>query len=342
MKKKIIYLLGFLVLAFLASFIFYVINISVSNNLEQEREVKIESGSSLQMIAEKLKQEGIIDSKNLFFLYVKQKKKQAQLQAGTYVFPPSLNLKEVVARLVEGRVNKQEIRVQILEGWTNKDIENYLVNGLEVFEKDKWQQALKDFDTSEFDFLSKTAKDYSFEGYLFPDTYLISTSPEPDPKQLIRKMFLNFDRKVTEQMREDIVSQGKTLSEVITMASLVEKEAIMRADNDDARIIAGIFWSRIESGQALQSCASLAYILGEYKPVYSTEDTKIDSPYNTYLYPGLPPNPVSNPSILAIEAAIYPIETDYNYFLSPLGSDQTVFSKTYQEHLQNKRKYIDK
>ncbi len=342
MKKNLLYLLAFILLAFLVTFIFYTINISLDNNLKQEKQVVIELGSSLKQIAEKLKEESVIDSKNLFLFYVKKENKQSKLQAGSYIFTSNLNIKEVVEILVEGKVNKQEIRVQILEGWTNRDISNYLVNGLKIFSEKEWQDGLNSFDASEFSFLPPETKQQNFEGYLFPDTYQISLLPEPQPEELIRKMLVNFDKKLSSKMRADIVSQNKELEEIIRMASLVEKEAVISSEYiNDAKIIAGIFWQRIDNGQALQSCASLAYILGEYKPVYSTEDTKIDSPYNTYLYKGLPPSPVSNPGILAIEASIYPTESDYNYFLSPLGSDETIFSKTYQEHLQNKYKYID-
>ena len=106
------------------------------------------------------------------------------------------------------------------------------------------------------------------------------------------------------------------------------------------KIVSGIFWQRIKNNQALQSCATLAYILGINKPQYSWQDTKIDSPYNTYLHRGLPPTPISNPSLKAIKAAIYPEYTDYNYFLSDPKTSKTIFSKTYAEHLRQQRKYL--
>lgn len=194
----------------------------------------------------------------------------------------------------------------------------------------------------EFDFLKDREDDSSLEGYLFPDTYRFFQDATAD--EIITKMLENFDRKLTPKMRSDIAAQGKTISQIVIMASLIEKEApinYVSGDNHDAKIISGIFWNRLKKGQALQSCATLAYVLGENKPQYSEADTKVDSPFNTYLNKGLPPAPISNPGILAIEAAIYPIENDYNFFLTPSGTKNIIFSKTYEEHLMNKNKYIN-
>ena len=171
---------------------------------------------------------------------------------------------------------------------------------------------------------------------MFPDTYRIYIDADLD--DIIRKMLGNFDGKLTAKMREDISKQGKTIYEIVTMASLIEKE--VRTEKD-MKIVSGIFWNRIKNGQALQSCASLAYILGVNKAQYTTEDTKIISPYNTYQNPGLPPGPISNPGIQAIKAAIYPTDTDYNYFLTNPANGETIFSKTFNEHIKNKNKYLN-
>jgi UPF0755 protein len=106
-------------------------------------------------------------------------------------------------------------------------------------------------------------------------------------------------------------------------------------------IVSGLFWDRIKNRQALESCATLAYILGENKAQYSLEDTQINSPYNTYRNRGLPPGPITNPGLNAIKAAIYPIYTDYNYFLSDPKTGDTIWSKTFEEHKQNKWKYLN-
>jgi UPF0755 protein len=181
------------------------------------------------------------------------------------------------------------------------------------------------------------------EGYLYPDTYRVFASSTPE--EIITKMLSNFDKKLTPQMREDIAASGHTINQIVTMASIIEKEApisYQTGDNRDARIISGIFWRRLKNDQPLQSCATLAYVLGVDKKQYSGTDTQVNSPYNTYVNRGLPPGPISNPGILAIEAAIYPLASDYNYFLTPSGSQKIVYAATYEEHLRNKEKYLEK
>lgn len=251
---------------------------------------------------------------------------------------------------------RPEKTVRFIEGWTSRNMGQYLEDqgiwqseeflaavGFPQLDYSQEKELSKPLDFSNrFSFLEDKPKNRGLEGYLYPDTYRIYAASST-PADLIEKMLLNFDKRLTAQMRADIAKQGKTIYEIVTMASLLEKEAPINyssGDNKDARIISGIFWDRIKVGQALQSCASLAYILGVNKAQYSTEDTQIESDYNTYKYRGLPPGPISNPGILAIEAAIYPISTNYNYFLTPAGSKDIIYAATYQEHLLNKNKYL--
>jgi UPF0755 protein len=125
---------------------------------------------------------------------------------------------------------------------------------------------------------------------------------------------------------------GLTVREVITMASIVEREARV---HDERPIVAGVFYNRIQTKMALQSCATVQYILGERKEVLSNADIAIDNPYNTYKYPGLPPAPIASPGELSIKAALYPADTEYFYFVTTnLGDGSHYFSKTYDEHLQ--------
>jgi UPF0755 protein len=253
-------------------------------------------------------------------------------------------------------VLRPEKTVRFVEGWTNRDMGQYLEGqGIwqseELLESAGFPQVDYSLETDmplpldfsqQYNFLQDKPLSRGLEGYLYPDTYRIYAASST-PADLIVKMLSNFDQKLTAQMRADIKKQGKTIYEIVTMASILEKEAPINyasGDNRDARIIAGIFWDRIKVGQALQSCASLAYILGVNKSQYSAADTQIESPYNTYKYRGLPPGPISNPGILAIEAAIYPLSTNYNYFLTPSGSKEIIYAATYEEHLRNKNKYL--
>jgi UPF0755 protein len=233
---------------------------------------------------------------------------------------------------------KEEIKVTILEGWNLDDIALYL-ESLGLFSQEEFIEAsLKDYD---YGFLADKPEGHSLEGYLFPDTYRLFI--DASAEDVIKKMLNNFDKRLSNDLREEIKRQEKTIFEVINLAALVEKEAPIdykTGNNEDAKIVAGIFNNRLKSGQALQACASLAYILGEIKPIYSEADTKINSPYNTYLNSGLPYGPIANPGLLAIEAVIYPTETDYNYFLTPIGTKEMIYSTTYQEHLINRDKYL--
>jgi len=187
-----------------------------------------------------------------------------------------------------------------------------------------------------------SAKDYLVlvdkekrEGFLFPDTYRIYKNSSAE--DIIKKMLDNFDAKLAPDLRLAINSQGKTIFDVITMASIIQNEV---KNLDDMKVVSGIFWNRIKIGQALGSDATLTYVLGVKKDRHSLEETNLDSPYNTYKYKGLPPGPISNPGINSIVAAIYPTDTDYNYFLTDSNSGQTIFSKTFDEHIKNKAKYL--
>lgn len=249
---------------------------------------------------------------------------------------------------------KPEETIKILEGWTSRDIGQYFERQgkwqseefLEVagfpqvdYRTDKDMPALKDW-SDKFSFLSDKPKYYGLEGYLFPDTYRIYASSTV--ADVIEKMLENFDSKLTEKMRSDIKKQGKSIYSIITMASIIEKEApisYQKGDNRDARIISGIFWNRLKSGIALGSDATLSYIFGDNNPAHSGKDLEVNSPYNTYKYRGLPPGPICNPGILAIEAAIYPITTDYYYFLTA-EDGQVIYAHTNEEQSANKYKYL--
>jgi UPF0755 protein len=175
----------------------------------------------------------------------------------------------------------------------------------------------------------------SFEGYLFPDTYIFSKKAAVE--EIIQKMLDNFDKKITAEIQKEIARQDKNLEEIVNLASIVQQES---TSSEEMAKIAGVFYNRLNIGMALQSDATINYITGKGMRQPLLEDTKIDSPYNTYKYKGLPPTPICNPGIEAIKAAIWPEQHDYFYFLHPLSSP-TVFSKTLEEHNINKAKWLN-
>jgi len=301
----------------------------------------IEAGEGVSQIAANLAEQKLIRSAFWFKVHAKLSGQQGSFQAGEYLLEKDYDTKQLMNILVTGQALTKEKVILIREGLSSKDMAQYLTAS-QLLDGQKFQKlALTKVSNlperfTDFVFLGQIPRSATLEGYLFPDTYRIFK--DATEEDLVVKMLDNWQTKVTPEMLQDIASQQKDLHEVVIMASLIEKEV---RTYEDMEIVSGIFWNRIANGQALQSCATLAYILGENKPQYTTEDTEIDSPYNTYQNQGLPPGPIANPGLNAIKAAIYPQETNYNYFLSRPDTGETVFSKAYEDHLANKAKYLD-
>jgi len=241
--------------------------------------------------------------------------------------------------------------ITLIEGWNSQQIANELEKDQLGFDATefltivgqphqdyrllpvaKWPVDL----SNSYSFLNDKPKYTGLEGYLFADTYRFR--PSSSAQEVVIKLLDNFDQQLSTNMRQDIEKQGKTIYQIVTMASLLEKEV---RTEQDMKIVADIFWRRIKNGQRLESCATLAYLLGVNKPQYSFEETRIDSPYNTYLNYGLPPGPICSPSLKALRSAIYPTANDYNFFLTRPDNGTTVFSRTYDEHKVNKAKYLE-
>jgi UPF0755 protein len=239
-----------------------------------------------------------------------------------------MSIRQMAQKIVRGEIISQEIKVTIPEGFTLKQIDARLAQA-GLIEPDE----LINFDPNQV--TSYKLQVTGLEGYLFPDTYRFFK--QATIEEIIQKMLDNFDRKVTQDLRDEIARQDKTLEEIIIMASLLEKEV---PTYEDRRIVAGIFWQRLEDNYPLESCATIAYILEVDKWRYSYQDTRIKSPYNTYLNIGLPPTPINNPGLAAIQAAIEPQKTDAYFFLSDPVTGQTIFSQTLEEHNSNKAKYL--
>lgn len=338
MKKILKYIFLILLLILIFSYLHYKSLINKSFSKGENKVFIVEKGESLKTISANLKKENLIVSQDYFEIYLRLSKLDNKLQAGKYLLNSSMSIKEIAKRLSEGLSLSQEKKIKIVEGWNISDISSYLKKEIKAEGfydlKNKKIKDYLNFFPEDF-VLNNVPASASLEGYFFPDTYLIFKDASLD--DVVLKALNNFNEKISPEMLRDIKKQGKSLHEIITMASLIEKE--VRSEKD-MKIVSGIFWNRIEAGQALESCATLAYILGENKKQYSYEDTEIKSSYNTYKNIGLPPGPISNPSLNAIKAAVYPEKTDYYYFLSRFDNGETVFSKTYDEHLRNKAKYL--
>ncbi len=331
-----------IITASLAVFSFYQQAVNSPGPNQKDKQFKIEAGQTVAQISQNLYQAGLINSKLFFQAFVWSHNLESRLQAGEYQIPARASIKQLTEILAQGKVINKEVTIKIIEGWRLTQIADYLEKKGLVKAKDflavcgVGQGNVVDPEfVKNFSFLADKPEQASLEGYLFPDTYRVYK--DAGAKDIVFKMLANFSQKVDDDLLAAIKEQGKSLYEVITLASIVEKEV---RSADDMKIVAGIFQKRLKSGQPLQSCATLAYILGVNKPQYSLADTKISSPYNTYLHPGLPPGPICNPSLQAIKAVVWPAKTEYNYFLTNPADGSTVFSRTYQEHLKNKAKYL--
>ncbi len=297
-----------------------------------DKEFEISYGQGVNEISRNLKDNGIICDSLAFETYLWLLMSEGNIKAGLYNIGLPVSIKDLTKILLIGQKDGAERDIKIIEGWNTRDISEYLDNE-DLVSRNDFLESVKNSDLK-FSFLDTVPSSNDLEGFLFPDTYRIYN--DASPEDIIGKMLDNFDDKLTEDMRAEIEKQNKTIFEIVTMASVVEKEV---RSVKDMKVVSGIFWDRIKYGQPLESCATIGYVLGEDKVRYSYDDTRIDSTYNTYINSGLPSGPICNPGIQAIEAAIYPEFTEYNYFLSKQDGE-TVFSKTYEEHLINTQKYL--
>ncbi len=278
--------------------------------------VSVARGASAPSVAVQLADAHIIAHAGLLRAVLRVSGESDHIQAGAYLFTAPQNLFVVAYRLVTGAYGFPPVRMTFPEGATVRDIAERVA---EAFP-----------DISAEDFLT-AGKQY--EGYLFPDTYLFS--PSSDADSIIALMRANFNAKIL-SLSNDITASGHSLSDIVVMASLIEKEA--RSDTV-RRTVAGILWNRLERGMPLQVDAVFGYIFGRdtYSPSFA--DLKVDSPYNTYTHTGLPPGPINNPGLAALDTALHPAKTDYLYYLTDKNGVMH-YATTYAQHLANQRKYL--
>ncbi|PIT90491.1 MAG: endolytic transglycosylase MltG [Candidatus Komeilibacteria bacterium CG10_big_fil_rev_8_21_14_0_10_41_13] len=334
---KLIRNLFILIIVILAvGWVYYTYQITSLNNGSQETvSFEIASGTGVNQISYKLYQAGLVKSRFYFEVYVWLKGLEDNFIAGVHDLNASMSIKELTDQLTKSGSNEETIT--IIEGWNNQQIADYLQEQNLVKSEDFLNLVSRNVSRfkDEYDFLSDKPDNLDLEGYLFPDTYRIFKSSPAE--HILRKMLSNLGQKLSGELKEEIERQGKTVFEVLTLASIIEKEV---RTAEDMKMVADIFYKRLEAGIALQSDATVNYITGKGRTQPSLEDTRVDNPYNTYRYRGLPPGPISNPGLKAIEAAVYPTANPYYYFLTT-DSGQVIYSKTYDEHLENKYRHLN-
>jgi len=289
----------------------------LEENSTTQKIVNIPSGTNAKEIVNVLGDNDIIRKNNYTFrILIKLMKLEDQLKYGEYNLSPSMNMLQILDKLVKGEVIVYKITIP--EGYTSIKIAE-LLETKEITNKEAFLELIKD-------------KEKSPEGYLFPETYEVPK--KYGAENMIKVMLSNFNRVATENnFTEKSEEIGFSLDQIIILASIIEKEAKF---NDEKNRVSSVFHNRLKTGMKLQSCATIQYILGTPKEKLDENDLKIESPYNTYLYKGLPPGPICNPGLDSIMAALEPTEEDYLYFV--LGENgRHIFSKTYEEHLKNKK-----
>jgi UPF0755 protein len=307
-------------------------------------------GDGTEKIIDGLKEGGFVRSELFFKLALRTSGSATKLQPGTYDFKGADTYAEIIARLTQGGVAANEFTLKIIEGWNLNDIQAALakagypqadrlfqVTGIPATDHRTLSASSApkpdDF-SSAFPYLKDKPSFISLEGYLFPDTYRIYR--DATAEELTKTLIANLDRKLDDKLRQRIAAQGKTIHEVLTMASIVEREVF---GLEDRRMVADLFWRRLSEGMALQADSTVNYATGKDLPAVTFEDLKNISRYNTYKYPGLPPGPIGSPGLEAIQATVDPLPNPYVYFLTDKEGN-VHYGRTLEEHNRNKAKYL--
>lgn len=308
-----------------------------------EIKITIPKESTYLSISNLLKENNLIRSESFYKIYIKIFKPN-NLKADIYTLNRNMNVKEIVDTL-EGNVKSEEITITIPEGKHIEEVAEIISSKINMSKEDillYWQNeevlnSLIDKYWFLTDVIKKEGIRYSLEGYFFPDTY--SILKESKIEDITYKMLDKMDE-VLSKYKEEISNSNFNVHEILTLASIVEHEAILDSDRP---MIAGVFINRLDKSMKLQSCATVGYAINEWKLSYDYSDLQTDSPYNTYFYEGLPIGPGNMPGELSIEAVLRPTKHDYYYFLANVNdkdSKKTYYSKTYSEHRQKCVKYL--
>ncbi|MBP7839864.1 MAG: endolytic transglycosylase MltG [Acidaminococcaceae bacterium] len=325
-KKKLLTIIaGILILA--AIVLGVAINANNNKNLATGENIiiTVEPGMTNADIATLLQNKKMINSPVFFRLQSKFARMERSLQAGEYEIVSGMSNWEIIDLFSKGQVRHKTLTIP--EGYTieqiAKKIEESGLGSAEEFKK-----AAKDYAPYSYMETSNNNVIFKAEGFAYPSTYYLS--PGSAEKEILAIMVKEFDTQLTEDIRQKAKDKNMSIRDLVNLASLVEKEAVFP---EERPVIAGVFLKRLQIQMPLQSDTTIQYILGVQKKEISIADTKIDSPYNTYLYAELPPGPIASPSISTINAVLDPKQTNYLYFVADLEGHHH-FTETYQDHLK--------
>jgi UPF0755 protein len=304
-----------------------------ANPMGVEQPFTVASGESTTSVIGRLWDDGLIKNPGAFRTYLYYTGLDVSLQAGEYQLSPAMTPMEIAHKMQDA--TPERVTFQILPGWRLEEIAAALpTSGLSITPKDFLAAARTR--PAGYSFTTDLPEPASLEGYLFPDKYDLSRKISLD--DFIKTVLDRFEEQVTPDIRQGFSRQGLTLPEGITLASIIQREAVVE---DEMPIIASVFYNRLEKGMKLDSDPTVQYALGyntQHKTWWtnplSLDDLKIDDAYNTYVNKGLPPTPIDSPGIAALKAAAFPASTPYFYFRAACdNSGRHVFSETFDEHL---------
>jgi UPF0755 protein len=305
----------------------------------------VPKGASTRQVGSKMKEKDLISSTYIFMAYSIFSGASGKIQAGDYQLDKNMSMAKMLDVLSSGQVTRDDKKVVIVEGRTNKQV-MATIDDSGLATEEQFEAALND----DYDFkFSVPAKDFYYEGFLFPDTYQFSANL--DAHDIVQRILNNFETKITDQMLADMQKKKLSMADVIIMASIIEREVgrsptvkitdeVRETMQRERENVASVFYNRLEIGMALQSDATVNYATGKSDRRAQLDDLDTDSPYNTYANKGLPPGPISNPGVDSIRAAIYPTDTSYLYFLSN-QEGIAYFGRTLEEHNSNRARYLD-
>ncbi len=296
----------------------------------QQAAISIEPGNNILDISFKLNDQKIISNSYAFLFYSFTHPGREKILPGIHTIPANSSIPEIFSYLQSDP--NREIVMTFPEGETNQKVLSQIVDNYSFTEQD----LEKELTTNNWKYeLPFVPIDDNFEGFLFPDTYRFAA--DSSPEEILQRFIENFSRRWQEAKSEQKNQNQLTDYEILTLASIIEKEA--NADYNEKQIISGILQKRLEEGIALGVNSTLNYVLSDKKRIFSDYEINYPSQYNTYQNLGLPPTPICNPGLDSIKAALNPQDTDYYYFLHT-PSQETKYAKTYDEHLDNINKYL--
>lgn len=291
-------------------------------------EFRIEQSDSWSQVVQKLQEQDVVTKAQGASLYPWVR--GFSITPGTYTFSQPMTIRQVLNRIDRGpRPQREEVRVTIPEGFDIYQIADKMSQNLE-FSEQEFLEEMNDFPQNNYDFLEGD----SLEGYLFPDTYQFFANSTP--QEVIHRMLITFEAKAF-----PFLESVKNLSryETLILASIIQKEVQTTADKQKS---AGVFLNRLAIDMPLQSDATLNYVVRQGRAQATYQDLDLDSPYNSYQEQGLPPTPITNPGKEAIQSTVNYTDHEYYFFLTTLEENpRTIFSETYQEHLQARNQYLD-